>query len=61
MSFVDDLEEVKAKVESVLEGAKNAEPTLAELVFKAVEQVFLDAGYTAPATPEVTPPAESQV
>jgi hypothetical protein len=54
MSFTSDLEEVKSKVESVLEGVKNAEPTLAELVFKAVEQVFLDAGYTAPAVTEAT-------
>jgi hypothetical protein len=60
MSFTSDLEEVKAKIESVLEGAKNAEPSLAELVFRAVEQVFLDAGYTAPTTPEVTPLAEPQ-
>ena len=48
MSVVNDLEELKTKVESVLEGVKTAEPTLAELLFKAVEQVFLDAGYTAP-------------
>ena len=57
MSLTNDLEELKTKVESVLEGVKTAEPTLAELLFKAVEQVFLDAGYTAPVTPDVeTPP-----
>jgi len=56
MSLTNDLEELKTKVESVLEGVRAAEPTLAELVFKAVEQVFLDAGYTAPVT---TPDVET--
>lgn len=54
MSLANDLEELKSKVESVLEGVKNTEPTIAQLVFKAVEQVFLDAGYTAPTTPEAS-------
>jgi hypothetical protein len=60
MSLATDLEAVKEKVEAVLEGVKNAEPTVAEVLFAAVEKVFLDAGYTAPATPEVTTPANPQ-
>lgn len=60
MSLATDLEAVKEKVESVLEGVKNAEPTVAELLFAAVEKVFLDAGYTAPVVEPETP-AETEI
>jgi glucosamine 6-phosphate synthetase-like amidotransferase/phosphosugar isomerase protein len=58
MSLANDLEEVKEKVESVLEGVKSAEPTLAEELFKVVEEFFLGKGYTAPTTSEA--PAEPE-
>jgi hypothetical protein len=61
MSLASDLEAVKEKVESVLEGVKNAEPTVAELLFATVEKVFLDAGYTAPATSDVETSTEQAV
>jgi hypothetical protein len=51
MSVSQDLKDALAKVEEVVSGLENADPTLAEKVFAAVEQVFLDAGYTAPAAP----------
>jgi hypothetical protein len=60
MSLQTDLEDVVQKVESVLEGVKSAEPSLAEQVFAAVEQVFLNAGYTAPAPAEPAAPVEAQ-
>lgn len=54
---VQDLEDAVSKITDLVSGLKNAEPSLAEKLFAAVEQVFLDAGYVAPTTPEA-PPAE---